>query len=182
MDTLIVSFHRSNENPWKASDFSEEQLQILRKLAQYKTLILAVFVKPYALAPLERIEGINALLMSYQNSSQSQQLSADALFGAQALRGRLPVNVSESFQEGAGIDLSVPHRSGFASPASQGFDPKLLERVDELAQTAIDSMMTPGMRILVARKNKLFTIKILDIIHIKKHKLLVPMRYMIWLH
>ena len=46
VDTLIVSFHRSNENPWKASDFSEEQLQILRKLAQYKTLILAVFVKP----------------------------------------------------------------------------------------------------------------------------------------
>jgi CubicO group peptidase (beta-lactamase class C family) len=44
---------------------------------------------------------------------------------------------------------------GFASPASQGFDPKQLERVDELAQTAIDSMMTPGMRILVARKNKI---------------------------
>jgi hypothetical protein len=57
LDTLIVSFHRSNENPWKASDFSEEQLQVHKKLAQYKTLILAVFVKPYALAPLERIEG-----------------------------------------------------------------------------------------------------------------------------
>ena len=155
VDTLIVSFHRSNENPWKASDFSEEQLQIVRKLAQYKTLILAVFVKPYALAPLERIEGINALLMSYQNSSQSQQLSADAIFGAQALLGRLPVNVSESFQESTGIDLDVPHRLGFASPASQGFDPKQLERVDELAKTAIDSMMTPGMRILVARKNKI---------------------------
>jgi len=155
VDTLIVSFHRSNENPWKASDFSEEQLQVIKKLAQHKTLILAVFVKPYALAPLERIEGINALLMSYQNSSQSQQLSADALFGAQALRGRLPVNVSESFQEGSGIDMNVLHRLGFASPASLGFDPKQLQRIDKLAQNAIDSMMTPGMRILVARENKI---------------------------
>ena len=155
IDTLIVSFHRSNDTPWKASDFSKEELKLISELAQHKTLILDVFVKPYALAPLEQIKGIDALLMSYQNSIQSQQLSADALFGAQALSGRLPVNVSTSFQEGSGIDLSVPQRLGYASPISLGFDSQRLKRTDSLAQIAIDSMMTPGMRILVTRKNKI---------------------------
>ena len=42
--------------------------------------------------------------MSYQNSKASQILSADAIFGAQKIRGRLPVNISELYQEGDGID------------------------------------------------------------------------------
>ena len=44
---------------------------------------------------------------------------------------------------------------GFASPESLGFDSNKLENVDELAQITIDSMMTPGMRVLVSRKGKI---------------------------
>jgi len=155
MDTLIVSFHRSNENPWKASDFSQEQIEIISKLAAKKTLILDVFVKPYALAALEEVRSIDALLVSYQNSPISQQLSADALFGAQSISGRLPVNVSNSFQEGAGLDLLKQHRLGYASPEIMGFDSRQLSEIERLAQVAIDSVMTPGMRVLVARKGKM---------------------------
>ena len=155
VDTLIVSFHRSNENPWKASDFSNEQVEIISKLAATKTLIVDVFVKPYALAALEGIQGIDALLLSYQNSLISQQLSADALFGAQPITGRLPVDVSRSFQEGAGLDLSKQYRLGYASPEAVGFNKEQLSKIDGLANVAIDSMMTPGMRVLVARKGKM---------------------------
>ena len=155
VDTIIVSFHRSNATPWKASNFSKEQVKIISKLAKNKILILDVFVKPYALEALKHIEGINALLMSYQNSDVAQKISADALFGAQTLTGRLPVNVSNSFQEGDGINLDAIHRLGFATPSFLGFDPYKLQKVDKLAQIAIDSMMTPGMRVLLIRKGKM---------------------------
>jgi len=154
-DTLIVSFHRSNATPWKASDFNKEELKIITSLSKTKTLILDLFVKPYALKPLENIHGIDAILMSYQNSEEAQQLSVDAIFGAQPLLGRLPVDVSPSFKEGSGIDLKGGVRLGYAAPPTLGFSESKLKALDTLAQVAIDSMMTPGMQLLVARKGKI---------------------------
>ncbi len=156
LDTIIVSFHRSNDSPWKASNFKTDELNVIKKLATKKTLILNVFVKPYALSVLDGIEGIDVLLLSYQNSAISQKLSVDALFGAHPISGKLPVNVSESLQEGAGMNLNGSFRLGFSRPAEVGFDSTLLSEVDRLANQAIDSMMTPGMRILAARKGKIF--------------------------
>ena len=117
-----------------------------------------------------RVKGIDALLLSYQNSAISQKLSVDALFGAHPVRGRLPVNVSESLKEGAGLDLDGSFRLGFSSPAEVGFDTTLLSAVDQLAYQAIDSMMTPGMRISVARKGKFFIIKAVITPIIKSNK------------
>ena len=153
-DTIIVSFHRSNATPWKASDFSKNTVNIISNLAEHKTVILNVFVKPYALAALEGIQGIDALLLSYQNSSIAQKLSADAIFGAQSIEGSLPVNVSKSFKEGAGLTIESNYRLGVALPSELGFEEEKLKAVEQLAKTAIDSMMTPGMNILISRKGK----------------------------
>ena len=154
-DTIIVSFHRSNITPWKAYDFKKEELKVISSLAKSKQLILNLFVKPYALKSLERIEGIDAILLSYQNSKESQELSADAIYGSQELSGRLPVDVSPSFKEDDGIDLKT-FSLGHARASSVGFSEKKLLALDALAKSAIDSMMTPGMQILVARKGKIF--------------------------
>ena len=87
LDTLIVSFHRSNATPWKAADFNNEELRLHpSSLLLQKHLFLDVFVKPYALQAIEGVEGIDAVLLSYQNSESAQQLSADALFGAQSFK------------------------------------------------------------------------------------------------
>ena len=117
IDTIIVSFHRSNKNPWMASNFSEE-IELVSILGKHKTLILDIFVKPYALEALEDIIGIDALIVSYQNSDISQKLSADAIFGTQQLVGELPVNVSPSFREGDGIEIKYINNFGFAFPSN----------------------------------------------------------------
>ena len=44
---------------------------------------------------------------------------------------------------------------GFASPSELGFDPNKMIKIDDLSKDAIDSLMTPGMRVLVARKGKI---------------------------
>ena len=41
-------------------------------------------------------------------------------------------------------------------------------KIDDLSKVAIDSLMTPGMRVLVARKGKIVYDKTLDIILMKK--------------
>jgi len=156
IDTIIISFHRSNENPWKASDLNRNELSIIKKLASNKTIILDLFVKPYALQSLKNIKGIDALLLSYQNSPIAQKLSVDALFGTQDVNGELPVTISKSLLEGIGIELKGNFRLGFSSPEEVGIDAEKLLEVDQLAINVIDSMMTPGMQLLALRKGKIF--------------------------
>jgi len=153
-DTLLVTFHRSNQNPWKAADFSKKDRKWLLDMAARKKVILNVFVKPYALMPFGNMDDFEAVLVSYQNHPITQRLSADALMGRQALSGQLPVNIAEAFPVGSGLQMPI-HELGYGRPEELGFDPQRLQQLDTLAQIAIDSLMTPGLQLLVARKGKI---------------------------
>ena len=154
-EKIIIGFHRSNDNPWKASSFSKKEIQLISELAKSHTIILDVFVKPYALSKINTLEGIDGLVVSYQNNIPAQIASADILLGDRKATGKLPVSISSSFPVGMGIELNGPTKIGKGTPESVGIDSNLLNRIDDLALIAIDSLMTPGMQILVARYGKI---------------------------
>ena len=153
-EKIIIGFHRSNDNPWKASSFSKKEIQLISELVKSHTIILDVFVKPYALSKINDLEGIDGLVVSYQNNIPAQIASADILLGDRKAIGKLPVSISSSFPVGMGIELNGPTKIGKGTPESVGIDSNLLNRIDDLALIAIDSLMTPGMQILVARHGK----------------------------
>ena len=153
-EKIIIGFHRSNDNPWKPSSFSKKEIQLISELVKSHTIILDVFVKPYALSKINTLEGIDGLVVSYQNNIPAQIASADILLGDRKATGKLPVSISSSFPVGMGIELNGPTKIGKGTPESVGIDSNLLNRIDDLALIAIDSLMTPGMQILVARHGK----------------------------
>ena len=154
-EKIIIGFHRSNNNPWKASSFSKKEIQLISELAKSHTIILDVFVKPYALSKINTLEGIDGLVVSYQNNIPGQIASADILLGDRKATGKLPASISSSFPVGMGIELNGPTKIRKGTPESVGIDSNLLNRIDDLALIAIDSLMTPGMQILVARYGKI---------------------------
>ena len=151
---VIIGFHRSNASPWKASSFSKKERQLLTALAKGHSIILDVFVKPYALSSLGNLDAIDGLVVSYQNSSIAQKASAEILLGERKASGRLPVSIAPSYPVGTGITLVGPTELGTGTPLEVGLMPERLSRIDTLAQIAMDSLMTPGMQILVARHGK----------------------------
>ncbi|SEQ40778.1 beta-glucosidase [Hyunsoonleella jejuensis] len=153
-NTVIIGFHRSDENPWKSYKFSSEELVWLHEIARTHDVILDVFVKPYALNDLKSIENIESIVVSYQNSKISQQKSAQLLFGAIASKGKLPVSVGEFFKAGEGLEINSLKRLGYTLPERVGMSSEKLKRVDSIAKVAVDSMMTPGIQLLIARKGK----------------------------
>ena len=153
-EKIIIGFHRSNDNPWKPSSFSKKEIQLISELVKSHTIILDVFVKPYALSKINTLEGIDGLVVSYQNNIPAQIASADILLGDRKATGKLPVSISSSFPVGMGIELNGPTKIRKGTPESVGIDSNLLNRIDDLALIAIDSLMTPGMQILVARHGK----------------------------
>ena len=152
-NTVILGFHRSNDNPWKAHRFSPEDLVTISTIAQSHNVILDVFVKPYALSQIPDVSNIEGIVVSYQNSAVSQTLSAQLIFGAIAAKGKLPVT-SGAFKKGTSITYNALNNLSYGTPESVDMDSYRLLKLDSLANYAITEKMTPGIQLLVARKGK----------------------------
>ena len=153
-NTVVIGLHRSNANPWKSYKFTEQEIVWLHEIARTHNVILDVFVKPYALSDLKTTANIETIIVSYQNSAIAQQKSAQLIFGAIPSRGVLPVSVGGFYNAGEGIDIEAIKRLGYTVPERVGMNSKKLNRIDSLANLAVNNKMTPGIQLLVARKGK----------------------------
>jgi len=153
-NTVIIGFHKSNASPWKSYKFSNKELVWLYEIARTNTVILNIFAKPYALSDLKSIENFESILVSYQNSKIAQEKAAQLIFGAIPAKGTLPVSAGELFKVGMGVQIQGVSRLGYALPERVGINSQRLAKLDSVAQYAVDSLMTPGIQLLVARKGK----------------------------
>lgn len=157
LSTIVIGFHRSNANPWKAADFSPKERALLKALNEKHKVVLASFVKPYALTKLEELPSFEGIIVGYQNNKTAQKQVAQLLLGEKEAKGKLPVSIHPEFPAGHGIiDTSVQQALKTATPFELGIDANKLLALDELAQTTLDSLVAPGFQILAARNGKIF--------------------------
>ncbi|ARN77791.1 beta-N-acetylglucosaminidase [Nonlabens spongiae] len=153
-NTVIVGFHRSNDNPWKSYKIDGKELNWLYEIARKHDVIFSSFVNPYMLAQLRTTTNFETIVQSYQNSEITQKLTAQMIFGARAFKGRLPVTSGE-FKVGSGMDTqSIGRLSYSSSPSSAGFNADMVAKIDSIANHTINRKGAPGIQILVARKGK----------------------------
>lgn len=151
---VIVGFHRSNETPWKKYEFSDKEIVWLYEIARTTTVILDVFARPYAMLDLKSTANIEGIIMSYQNSKISQELSAQLIFGAREAKGILPVSLGEDFPLNTNLNTKSLRRLQYGTPESVGMNTYKLSKIDSLAKKGMREKMFPGAQILVARKGK----------------------------
>ena len=152
---VIISYHRSNRSPFLSPDFSKKDMELIQAIAREHELILNLFVNPYPLIELGDLSTVDALVVSYQNSPISQKISADLLNGQGTFMGSLPVSISDQFPVGTGISFEPNEINKRIGMIEKGFDPDRLTEIDHFAQRVIDSSMTPGMQILVAKSGEI---------------------------
>ena len=150
-DIVIIGFHKENKT-WAKQDFTETEMLWLQEIAKHNKVILDLFAKPYTLLPVSDFDAIEGLVVSYQNSDISQIVSAEVVFGAVKAKGKLPVSINKSFRVNDGLSTTKLNRLGFTAPENENLNPKILAKIDAIAQKAIDGKMTPGMQVLIARK------------------------------
>jgi len=153
-DLTIIGFHKSNVNPWKEYKFTEVELTRLYEIARNNNVILDVFARPYALLDLKVTSNIEGIIMSYQNSKVSQELSAQLIFGAITAKGSLPVSIGEKFPLNTTNFTRNQNRLQYGTPESVGINSIKLNKIDSLATLGLKEDMMPGAQILVARKGK----------------------------
>lgn len=151
---VLIGYHKSNANPWKNYKFENNELVWLQEIARQKNVILDVFASPYSLLQLNSFQNIEGLVVSYQNSKLSQEISAQMIFGAIETKGKLPVSIKNNYLEGHGLITTSLNRLGYSLPEDVGMSSKKLERIDSIAKIVLKDKMAPGMQVLVARKGK----------------------------
>ncbi|WP_456376314.1 glycoside hydrolase family 3 N-terminal domain-containing protein [Lutibacter sp.] len=153
-NTVIIGYHKSNESPWKSFKMSATELSWMQKISKNKKVILDVFASPYTLLDITNFENMDAVIVSYQNSIVSQEISAQMIFGAMEMKGKLPVSIKNIFSEGTGLSTPNLMRLSYSIPEAVDMDSKVLSKIDSFTTVVVDSLMAPGGQVLVARYGK----------------------------
>jgi beta-glucosidase-like glycosyl hydrolase/CubicO group peptidase (beta-lactamase class C family) len=154
-DLTIIGFHKSNVNPWKEYKFSDHELTKLYEISRTNKVILDVFTRPYAINDIQSFSNINGILLSYQNSKISQELSAQLIFGSITAKGSLPVSIGNQFPVNTKNFTRIQKRLQYGTPESVGVNSIKLKKIDSLVNYGINENMMPGAQVLVARKGKI---------------------------
>jgi beta-N-acetylhexosaminidase len=150
-DVVIVSIHAMSQHASKNFGIKTETIDFLKKLRKQTKVVLNIFGNPYCLKYFDDFESV---LLAYEENTNVQDLTAQALFGAIALKGRLPVSASRKSTFGKGVMTTKVSRFGYAPPQSIGIDTSLLNDIDALAENAIKTKATPGCVVLVAKEGQ----------------------------
>ena len=152
-DLIIIGNHDTDRRPSKDFGISPKAVSFINELAQHNKVILDVFANPYALAKFKGLENLQSVIVSYNEDSITEDLSAQIIFGGQAASGRLPVSADSLYISGIG-QKTQKIRLGYSIPESAGLSSTILERIDSIATDAIDKKATPGCQILVAKNGE----------------------------
>jgi len=105
----LVIISLQNTSIWGGSPYgiSQQALKFIRECNADKNVILDLFASPYALKLLDTNYLPEAIIMSYQDHPEMQDLSAQAVFGGIGAEGHLPVTASPLFAYGTGLQTQA---------------------------------------------------------------------------
>lgn len=151
-DVVIVGLHSMSSRASQNYGLTSSAIDFVRRLAKRTKVVLVVFGNPYS---LKYFDDIDWVLEAYQEDGMSQDVAAQALFGAFPIRGRLPVTASEKSRFNTGITTRASIRLGYAFPEAVGIDSDTLAQIRPLLEQAIDTGATPGAVVLVAKDGRI---------------------------
>jgi len=155
-DVVFTSVHNTSYWPKGNYKVNHNHLNAIAELSSETKVVFAAFANPYSLRNFEQIDNVDAIIIGYSDDKEVQSAVAQAIFGGAQLSGKLPVGINENYPAGIGIETKKKIRLQYGIPEQVGISSEKLYKVDSIAQSAIDSMATPGCRILVARNGVVF--------------------------
>jgi beta-N-acetylhexosaminidase len=144
-DVIIAAIYPNGDS------LVNQYTQLLQRLSSTKKVIAVLFDSPSRISHLEKLP---AIVQAYSPDADAQKIVAQIIFGALRATGTLPVSISDSLQQGLGIETVSLKRIGYSLPEVAGVNSNMLINITRIAMDAINQKATPGCQVLVARKGK----------------------------
>jgi beta-N-acetylhexosaminidase len=152
---VIGAVHDDGARPQNKLTLSAEAQAFVSELAARKSTIMALFKNPYVLDKLQNIEQADGLIVTYQDNTLAEELTAQLVFGGISAGGRLPVSIGTKYKAGQGLNIQGGIRFSYTLPEDAGMNSKILYNgIDSLMAQAMNARATPGGVILVAKDKK----------------------------
>lgn len=151
-DVTIVSLHDMSSYASKKFGLTTSTKNFIEALRQETKVVLVVFGTPYALEAFDKVDWV---LCAYEENEDSEDLAAQALYGAFSIRGRLPVTASPRSQFNIGVTTNSLFRLGYGLPESVGLNAQMLDSgIAAVMKEGMDAKAMPGGVVLVAKDGK----------------------------
>lgn len=152
---VIVSIQNTGIRTSNQFNISHSAIEFVKELQFRKKIVLDIFASPYALNLFKGLPGAVAILVSYQDHSLMQDISAQAIFGGIPVTGSLPVTASVEYPAGAGITTSGT-RLKYTIPEALGISSYSLEPIHSLVNSCIRNNVFPGCQVFAAKDGQVF--------------------------
>ncbi len=151
-DVVIVSLHDLSNYASRNYGLNDTEMRFIQHLQRSHKVALVHFGNPYA---LKYFDNVNVVVNAYEEDPLAQDAAAQAIFGATAFKGRLPVTASAKARYNQGVQTKSLFRMGYGFPENVNLNSNTLERIDVLMAEAIRKEAIPGGVVLVAKDGKI---------------------------
>nr|HMU02786.1 glycoside hydrolase family 3 N-terminal domain-containing protein [Saprospiraceae bacterium] len=153
-DVVLVGVHLINIRASSKYGLTPSNVKHISKLAIQDNVVISLFGNPFILGKIPELAKSHTLLMAYQMTQFTESAAAQAIFGAIPTRGRLPISLDNSFNEGMGINLLPIQRLAYGVPELVGIDRVMLEnRLDSVVNVGLNANAYPGCVLQVTKDN-----------------------------
>ena len=150
-DLVFVSFHDMSKYVTKNYGIDQGSIRFLERLSSKTKVVLCMFGSPYALS---KIGNLPWVLMAYDEDPLAQDMAAQAIFGAQTFKGRLPVTASPEYTYGDGFETNSLHRLAYGIPELVGVSSDTLASIDTIVAEMIAEKAASGCQVLISRNGQ----------------------------
>lgn len=152
---LIVSWHEDNPESFTPQAVPREDAELIDSLSHLPGAAFVMFGNPYCLLQFDGWKNYQSVLLAYQNMWAAQTAAAEAVFGAIAPEGKLPVTLDGKFKKGDGLTFKPVGRLAFGFYPQGGISSRAMGTVDSILADIPATGSAPGGRLLVARGGRI---------------------------
>jgi beta-glucosidase-like glycosyl hydrolase/CubicO group peptidase (beta-lactamase class C family) len=151
-DLVFVGLHDMSKYASKNFGLDPGAIQFIDRLSTKTKVVLCLFGSPYALS---KIGDLPWVMVAYEEDPIAQDLAAQAIFGAQAISGRLPVTASVNYSFGSGIETNSLNRLAYGVPEIVGLSSDTLAAIDTIVAEMILEKAASGCQVLIAKNGQI---------------------------
>jgi len=154
---VILGVQNMDQRAAKNFGLTDAETGFINQLSDKINVIATFFGNPYSISKLVNPGKLAGLIVAYQESDLTMDLSAQLIFGGIGASGRLPVSVHPFYKAGDGINTRGDMRFSYTIPEAVGMKSDYLKRnIDSICMAGIAAGAYPGCEVFAARNGQVF--------------------------
>jgi len=149
---VVVAIYNIHKLPANNHNISQSVIDFIQQLSQKTKVLVVLFGTPYASYLFENQRNV---VVSYGETAQIEQLTAQAVVGSLPFAGMLPISAGNVFKYGTGLQTQPIRMAYASSPEVVGMNSKTLQKIDNVAKEMITAKAAAGAQILVVKNGKI---------------------------